>query len=42
MKTWHELPYLATDDVIFMVLESWPPKWRALADSMVEAKKSAT
>lgn len=22
MKTWHNLPYLVTDDVIFIVLES--------------------
>ena len=24
MKTWHELPYLAIDNVILTVLESWP------------------
>ena len=26
-KTWHDLPYLATDDVISAVLESWLPEW---------------
>lgn len=40
MKTWHNLPYLATDDVIFIVLESWPPEWRALAGSTMEKYKS--
>lgn len=40
-KTWHELPYLSMDDVIFAVLKSWPPKWHALASSVVEAEKSA-
>ena len=39
MKTWHELPYLATDDVIFAVLESWLSEWRASADSTVEVEK---
>lgn len=24
-----KLPFVATDDVIFMILETWPPKWRA-------------
>jgi len=41
-KMWHELPYLAIDDVIFAVLESWPPEWHAPASSVVEAEKSAT
>lgn len=40
MNTWHELLYLATNDFIFSVLESWPPKWHALASSVVEAEKS--
>ena len=40
MKTWHNLPYLVTDDVIFTVLESWSPEWHTLARSVVEADKS--
>jgi len=40
MKAWHELPYLAMDDVIFFVLESWPSEWCALTSSMVEMEKS--
>ena len=28
-KKWKELPYLATNDVIFIALESWLPEWRA-------------
>lgn len=39
-KTWHDLPYLATDDMIFAVLESWLPKSRTPADSVVEMEKS--
>jgi len=39
-KMWHELPNLAINDVIFMVLESWPPKWHALVGSAVEVNKS--
>jgi len=30
MKKWSELPFIATDDVIFDVLETWPPELRAL------------
>jgi len=41
-KTWDELPYLVTDNVIFVVLELWPPKWNALASFTVEEEKSAT
>ena len=33
MKTWHDLLYLATDDVIFAFLESWLLEWRAPAGS---------
>jgi len=40
-KTWHDLPYLATNDVIFAVLESWPLEWHALASFMVETEKYA-
>jgi len=39
VKQWNELPYLATDDVIFDVLESWPPEWRAPSSSIVESEK---
>lgn len=40
MKTWHDLPYLVTDDVVFIVLESWLLEWHALASSTVEINKS--
>lgn len=40
MKVWHELPYLVTDDVIFVVLKSWPLEWQAPANSTVEAENS--
>ena len=40
MKTWCELPYLVTDDIIFAVLESWLPEWCAPANSVVEAENS--
>jgi len=40
-KTWNELPYLSMDDVIFAILESWPPEWHAPARSTVEAEKPA-
>lgn len=39
-KTWRELPYFAINDVIFIVLESWPPEWCTPVGSVVEAKKS--
>ena len=41
-NTWHNLSYLATDDAIFAILESWPPKWCTPTSSMVETNKSAT
>lgn len=28
-KKWSELSFVAIDDVIFDVLETWPPEWRA-------------
>lgn len=40
-KMWCELPYLVTNDVIFAVLESWPPDCHTQAGSVVEAEKSA-
>ena len=40
MKTCHKLPYLAIDDVIFAVLESWPLEWRAATGSTMEIDKS--
>lgn len=27
MLQWNKLPFIDIDDVIFSVLESWPPKW---------------
>lgn len=41
VKKWNELPYRATDDVIFDVLEAWPPEWCAPALSMTKTKNSA-
>jgi len=43
-KTWTKLPFVATDDVIFNVLETWPPKWlapniAAIDKSTVQRKK---
>lgn len=29
-KKWSELPFIATDDVIFNVLDTWPPEWHTL------------
>jgi len=29
MKQWMKLPFIATDNAIFIVLETWPPEWRA-------------
>lgn len=39
-KKWNELPYLATDDVIFIMLELWLLEWHAPASSMMELEKS--
>jgi len=39
-KKWKELLYLAMDDVIFIVLESWPLEWRAPAISSMEMENS--
>ena len=39
-KTWHNILYPATDDVIFAVLESWPSEWCAPVGSTVETDKS--
>ena len=39
-KTWNNLPYLETYDVIFEVLECWPPEWHAAIGSVVEIDKS--
>ena len=40
VKKWNELPYLAMNDIIFDILEAWPPKWPALAISAMETEKS--
>lgn len=40
VKTWHNILHLAINDVIFIVLESWPSEWRALAGSTMEMDKS--
>lgn len=30
MQQWTKIPFIAIDDAIFYVLESWPPRWCAL------------
>lgn len=40
MKTWNNLTYLVTDDVIFAVLDSLPLEWHALDGSVMETDKS--
>lgn len=37
MKQWMKLPFVATDDAIFTVLEAWPPV--AELESLVAHKK---
>lgn len=40
MKTWHRLPYLAINDVIFAFLKSWLLEWCAETSSVMEVDKS--
>jgi len=40
VKQWTKLPFVATDDAIFTVLETWPPKLHAL--DLVELENVAT
>ena len=35
-KKWSKLPFIAIDDVIFDVLETWLPEWRTLDITVVE------
>ena len=35
-----KLPFVATDDAIFTVLEAWPPEWHA--PDLVEIERAAT
>lgn len=37
VKQWRKLPFVATNDAIFNVLETWPPKW--CAPNIVEIEK---
>ena len=37
-KQWTKLPFVATDDAIFNILEAWPPKWHT--PNLTEIKKS--
>ena len=39
-KKWRRLPFVATDDVIFNILETWLPEWCAL--DITEIEKSMT
>lgn len=39
-KKWYDIPYLTTDDVITMVLESWKSEWRMALDLSVGSSKS--
>lgn len=38
-KQWRKIPFVAMDDVIFNVLEAWPPEW--CAPDIAEIEKSA-
>jgi len=40
-KKWYDLPYLAMDDAIITVLESWPAEWRTALDLSAGSSKSA-
>ena len=40
MEQWTKLPFIATDDVIFTVLETWPPEWHT--PDLVELEKTTT
>jgi len=40
VKKLNDLPYLATNNVIFAVLESWLSEWHTLASFMLELVKS--
>ena len=39
-KQWRELPFVATDVVIFNILETWTPEW--CTPDIVAMEKSAT
>ena len=39
-KQWKKLPFVATEDAIFIVLETWPSEW--YAPDLVELEKAAT
>jgi len=39
VKKWNELSYLTTNDVIFDVIESWPPEWCTPAIFAAETEK---
>lgn len=38
MHQWTKLPFIAINDVIFTVLETWPPEWCALDFAELEKK----
>jgi len=40
VQQWTKLPFIAINDAIFSVLESWPPKWHA--PDLVEMDKATT
>jgi len=39
-QKWYDLPYLATDDAIAVVLECWPTNWCTLFDLYIGSSKS--
>lgn len=39
-QKWHDLPYLATDDAIAVVLDHWPAEWRMASDFSVGSSTS--
>ena len=38
-KQWRNLPFVSIDNVIFNILETWPPEWHAL--DITEIEKTA-
>ena len=39
MRQWVKLPFIATENAIFTVLETWPPEWHAL--DLAELQKAS-
>jgi len=39
-QKWYDLPYLAMNNAITVVLESWPSEWRMASNLLVGSSKS--